>query len=138
MNDVAQYDRIIRPHFVFWVAVIGGLALFVAIGVDPGVYAYWTENMHPMPDRPFLQWVLVAALALHVFEGWYCYKLANRLGLNNSARAWGWQSFALGYPSTRLLIKLRHTIEAGGAAEAESEEPTEELAAEEPEAAEAG
>jgi len=107
-----DHDVIIRPHAIWWVLVLGGLALFVAIGLHPDVYAYWINNVHALPEPSVLHIVLWAALGLHVFEGWYCFQSAQKIGLSKSAKDWGIQSFLIGYPSTRLFLRLRERIEA--------------------------
>ena len=123
--DTQSYDQVIKPHWFWWIAVIGGMALFFAICLHPGVYEYWITHRHPLPDPGTLHLVLVAAVGLHIFEGWYCYHVATKLGLHKSARSWGWQTFVLGYPSTRLLLRLRDTIEAARAEEAQEPEAVE-------------
>jgi hypothetical protein len=114
----AHHDVIIRPHAIWWILVLGGLALFVAMSLHPDVYAYWVTHVHGLPEPPVLHIALWAALALHVFEGWYCFQGAKTLGLSASAKDWGIQSFLIGYPSTRLFLRLRERMKAEAAAEA--------------------
>jgi hypothetical protein len=112
MGAPNPHDQLIRPHLIWWALVHGGLTLFIAMSFSLDVHEFWIANVHYLPDQFVLQWGCVAALALHLWEGWYCHRLAGRLGLTSSARAWGWQSFLVGYPSTRLLLQLRRTLEA--------------------------
>jgi hypothetical protein len=107
-----EHDQLIHPHPIWWILVLGGLALFFAIGLHPDVYAYWIENVHELPDPPILHWALWGVLAIHIFEGVLCYRIAKQLDLNASAKGWGIQSFMLGYPSTRLLFRLRERVQA--------------------------
>ena len=87
MGGPDPHDRLIRPHLIWWILVHGGLALFIAMSFNLGVHEFWIANVHDLPGQSVLQWACVAALALHLWEGWYCHRLARRLGLTTSARA---------------------------------------------------
>lgn len=101
----AQRDAVDRPHPIWWALVLGGLTLLGLFAFQDTVYAWWDANVYPVGDRAVLTWLFVACVPIHVFEGVYCWRLARRRGLRASATAWGWQSFFLGWPSTRLLLR---------------------------------
>ncbi len=112
MGSPLSHDRLIRPPWFLWVAVIGGLALVGALGFSPNAHAYWAARLHSFPAPSVFQWVLGVGLAVHAWEGWYCYRVATDLGMNRSARAWAGQSALVGYPSTRLLLHIRRDLRA--------------------------
>lgn len=99
----APEDTVDRPHAVWWVVVIGGLTVLAFQGFSDAFYGWWIAHLHALPAQKVMMWIFVACVPIHVFEAFYCHRLARRLGLTKSAFGWGVQSFFLGYPSTRLL-----------------------------------
>ena len=105
-------DVVDRPHWIWFVVVWGGLALLAALAFIPSFHAWYGQAVHAMPSQTVLVWVLLACLPIHVFEGWLALKICEELGMTASAKGWAWQCFALGYPSTRLLLKRRAAARA--------------------------
>ncbi len=98
-------DRVDHPHPVWWVAVIGGLTLLGFIAFHPAFYARYTQLVHELPAQRWMAWLFYACIPIHLFEAWYAWRVAGRLGLERSRTGWALQCFVLGYPSTRLLNK---------------------------------
>jgi 4-hydroxybenzoate polyprenyltransferase len=73
------------------------------LALSPAAHAAWQATIGPFPSRPLLLGMLTWAVALHVWKGMRAVQLAERLGLHRTAMAWGWQTFALGFASLRLL-----------------------------------
>ena len=105
-------DRVDHPHPVWWVLVLGGLTLLAFIALDADFYLAYTAAVHPLPGQTFMLWILIGCAPIHLFEGWYAWRVANRLGLSGSAAGWALQCFMLGYPSTHLLLKRKRAAEA--------------------------
>ncbi|MBO6939229.1 MAG: NAD-dependent epimerase/dehydratase family protein [Deltaproteobacteria bacterium] len=103
-----------RPAVGWQVAVLGGLGLLFALAFVPEAYAFWRRNVGPMLPRRVLQGIAAAAIAAHVGEATYAYKLAKREGMASAGR-WAWQTLLFGYPSLRLL-KRRVAERAGDTA----------------------
>jgi hypothetical protein len=98
-------DVVDRPHVIWWLVVLGGLAVLAFQGFDPAFYAWWTAHMHALPPQTYMAWLFVACVPIHVAEAIYCHRLATRIGMPRSARGWAMQTLALGFPSTALLRK---------------------------------
>jgi len=103
----AGEDKLDWAHPIWFALVWGGVILLGIIALSPDFYAYWSSTVMPLPSRSVMLVILWACLPIHLFEGWYCHRLAHRIGLPNSAKAWGWQAFWVGYPGTRLLLKRK-------------------------------
>jgi len=69
---------------------------------------FMSSSVMVLPGRQIMIYVLWGCLPIHLFEGWYCHRVAHRIGLSSSAAGWGWQAFWVGYPGTRLLLKRLH------------------------------
>lgn len=50
--------------------------------------------------------VFLAALLAHILEAWYAFSRAKRAGHGDTAPLWLIQTLILGFPSTKLVIKL--------------------------------
>jgi hypothetical protein len=96
-------DRVTHPNPLLVVVVIGGLYLLWLQGFSADFYGWWTAHMHGLPPQSTWRWIFVACIPIHVFEAQYSYRLAKRLGLNESSLGWATSSFFLGWPATRLL-----------------------------------
>ena len=96
-------DRVDHPNPLSVVVVIGGLYLLWLQGFSADFYGWWTEHMHALPPQATWRWIFVACIPIHVFEAQYCFRLARRLGLRDSATGWATSAFFLGWPATRLL-----------------------------------
>ena len=105
MENASTEDRVDPPALYWWVAIIGGLTLLAFQGLSTEFYTWWVANMHPLPSQNIMAWILVACLPIHIFEAVYVYRVAQHLGMPNSAMGWAVQTFILGYPSTHLIRK---------------------------------
>jgi hypothetical protein len=102
-RESTQVARIDRPHLGWWIAVLGGMVLLAVLAFDAGAYAAWCANVTTVLRQQLLQGIFVAALATHIAEAVYAFRLASRGGLRETAFGWFLQTFLLGYPSLRLL-----------------------------------
>ena len=100
-------DQVDRPHPIWWVLVLGGLGLLFVIGHDAAFYPKYTALVHELPGQELMAWLFYACIPIHVFEAWYAWKWAGKLGLEKSRLGWAVQCFMLGYPSTHLLNKRK-------------------------------
>ncbi len=103
----AGVDQVEWAHPIWYALVWGGIGLLAVIALSPDFYDYWTSTVMGLPDRGVMLIILWLCLPIHLFEGWYCHRLAHRIGLPESAKSWGWQAFWVGYPGTRLLLKRK-------------------------------
>lgn len=99
-------DIVERPHIGWWLSIIGGLGLTAALALSDGAFVWWSESVTTALSRDLLRGIFYVAAFLHVFEGSYAFLLAKKLGLA-SAPGWGLQTFILGFPSLRLLLRRR-------------------------------
>jgi hypothetical protein len=100
-----------RPHVVWWISIIAGMTTLGVLAFDPPALAWWTAHLFWLPPAAVLIAVFIGAVALHVGEAAYAFRLASGVA---PAAAIGWtlQTLTLGYPSLRLL-KLRVAKAAG-------------------------
>lgn len=91
-----ETDVVERPALGWWIAVGGGLGLLFFLAFTPA------GRFFPIP-RTVLRTIALIAIALHVGEAVYARKLAKEAGLD--VNGWTLQTFLLGYPSLRLLLK---------------------------------
>ena len=101
-----------RPHWGVWVAILSGMGLLGLLALSPGAHAWWSRSVTTATPRWLLQGVFVWALLLHVYKGMKAVRMAERAGLHETSMSWGWQTFALGFPS---LWKLEECIARGRA-----------------------
>lgn len=101
----AAADQVERPHFLWWASIVFGMSLLSVLALWNGAYAWWATRVTTLFPQPLLRVLLVGALAAHVGEGLYAYRLAARLGLVHSQRGWLLQTLILGFPSLRLLLR---------------------------------
>jgi hypothetical protein len=102
-GDSAPAAGIDRPHLGWWVSVLSGMAVLAVLAFDAGAYAAWCANVTAVLPQRLLQGIFIAALATHIGEAAYAFRLASRSGLGENAGGWFLQTFLLGYPSLRLL-----------------------------------
>jgi hypothetical protein len=100
---LAERERVTRPHPAWWIAILGGMGLLGLLALSPSAHAAWQAWIGPFPPRPLLFGIFAWALGLHVWKALRAVQLAERLGLSRTALGWGWQTFALGFASLRLL-----------------------------------
>ncbi len=96
--------RVQRPHLLWWVSVWGGLGLLFVLAFSDAAYAGWLTSIGPMFSVRVLQIIAAIATLLHVGEGVFAYITARRANLE-TAFGWGVQTFLLGFPSLRLLLR---------------------------------
>jgi len=92
-----------RPHISWWVAILGGLAINAAVGLDAGAYAWWCTHVTTALPQPLVRNIFIAAVLTHLVEAAYAARLAKRSGFGNCAGGWFAQTLLLGFPSLRLL-----------------------------------
>ena len=100
---LAERETVERPHWGLWVAILSGMGALGVLALSPEAHRAFEAVVGPWAPRPLLLAVFAWALGLHVWKGLRAVQLAERLGLRKSALAWGWQTFALGFASLRLL-----------------------------------
>ena len=100
---LAERERVERPHWGWWAAILGGMGFLALLALSPATHARWEAWVGPWTPRPLLLGVLAWALGLHVWKALRAVQLAEQLGLRRTALAWGWQTFALGFASLQLL-----------------------------------
>lgn len=100
---LAERERVERPHWAWWAAILGGMGALALLALSPAAHARFEAWVGPWAPRPLLVVVLAWAVGLHVWKALRAVQLAERLGLRRTALAWGWQTFALGFASLRLL-----------------------------------
>jgi hypothetical protein len=98
-----QIARVARPHLGWWITVLSGMVLLAVLAFDAGAYAAWCANVTTVLPQRLLQGIFIAALATHIGEAAYAFRLASRCSLRENAFGWFLQTFLLGYPSLRLL-----------------------------------
>jgi hypothetical protein len=80
----------------------------VTLGVlafSPAALAWWTAHLFWLPPAAVLVAVFTVAVALHVGEAVYAFRLARGGVAPDSAVGWMLQTLTLGYPSLRLLLR---------------------------------
>ncbi|MCZ6782381.1 MAG: NAD-dependent epimerase/dehydratase family protein [Proteobacteria bacterium] len=108
---LANRESVDRPHWGWWVAILGGMTLTGVLALSPAAHAAWSEAVTVWTPRWLLGTIFVWAVLVHVHKGMVAVRLAERAGLHATSTAWGWQTFALGFASLRLL---RRRAEANG------------------------
>jgi 3beta-hydroxy-delta5-steroid dehydrogenase/steroid delta-isomerase len=99
----AGKERVDRPRWGWWVAIPLGMALLAVLAFEPGAHALWSESVTRWTPRWMLQGVFIWAVLIHVYKGMKAVRMAERAGLHQTSLGWGWQTFALGFPSLSLL-----------------------------------
>jgi 3beta-hydroxy-delta5-steroid dehydrogenase/steroid delta-isomerase len=92
-----------RPHWLWWIAILGGMAATGALAISATAYAWWSARVTPWIPRAAIGAVFVWACGLHAWKGLRAVRLAERAGLRETSLAWGWQTLLLGFASLRLL-----------------------------------
>lgn len=100
-----QSEKVERPHPLWWVAIVGGLTILGFQGFNSDFYAWWVAHVNPLPAQSTMAWISLAIIPIHVGEAIYCWRLSNRLGTPGASAGWALQTFVIGFPSTRLLMK---------------------------------
>lgn len=120
-NSPLKQRHQMRDYFAFadviwWLFIPSALLLNLVVFCSPekldvpwlgvfGQFLYKLGIEHPQ----MMFWLNIFALSAHVFEAICALYLADALHLSHkSSLAWFLQTFVLGYPSLRLLLKLWH------------------------------
>lgn len=107
-SDRAASVGVERPHWAFWVAILGGMSLVSALACSERAYELWAEYMGRWLPQPVIQGIFVAGWGAHVLEALHARKLALELGLSDAERrGWTLQTFLLGFPSLGKLLRRR-------------------------------
>jgi 3beta-hydroxy-delta5-steroid dehydrogenase/steroid delta-isomerase len=120
---LSRRERVDRPHWGWWAAILSGMTLLGILAFDPGAHVLWSGSVTTWTPRWLLQGVFVWAVLLHAYKGMKAVRTAERAGLRKTSMGWGWQTLALGFPSLSLLEKRiereRREAEGGWAAASE-------------------
>ena len=99
----AQHETVDRPHWGWWLSIGVGMGLLGTLAISSGAHDLWREHVTVWTPRWLLGIVFVCAVLEHVRKAMEAVRLAERAGLSETSRRWGWQTFALGFASLRLL-----------------------------------
>jgi len=98
-----SFDRIERPPWAWWLAILGGMSATGALAISTTCYGWFASNIAGWLPRWAIGLIFAWACWLHVKKGLRAVQLAERAGMRESALAWGWQTFLLGFASLSLL-----------------------------------
>jgi hypothetical protein len=98
-----SFDRIERPHWAWWLAILGGMSLTGALALSATCYEWFAAHVAGWLPRWGVGAIFVWASWLHVKKWLRAVQIAERAGMRESALAWGWQTFLLGFASLGLL-----------------------------------
>ena len=104
-----QAKEVISPGLYIWIAILGGMvAVFFCAFVPPPFMGFfeWIRRLafFLFRKKGIIQAIFVISFLLHVGEAMVAFRLAKQVDPLN-VKGWFWQTFALGFPSLRLLIK---------------------------------
>jgi 3beta-hydroxy-delta5-steroid dehydrogenase/steroid delta-isomerase len=102
---LATRESVERPHWAWWIAILGGLTLLGVLTLSPAAHGWWSANVTSWTPRWLLAPIFVWAVLLHVYKGMKAVRLAEQAGLHQTSLGWGWQTFLLGFASLGLLEK---------------------------------
>lgn len=108
---MAARPTVDRPHLGWWLGILGGMTLLGVLTLSPTAHAAWAAKVTTWTPRWLLAGIFVWACLLHVYKGMKAVRMAEQAGLHETSTGWGWQTFALGFASMRLL---RRRIDAEG------------------------
>ncbi len=95
--------RVVRPHWLWFVLLDGGIWLLVQFAANPALYAKARErSADRLPPHGAIKGLLAGTVVIHVAEAAAAGRMASRRGLPR--RGWMFQTFLVGFPS---LLKLR-------------------------------
>ena len=118
---MSEHESVDRPHWAWWVMILAGMTLTGAFAISGSAHAWFAAHVTHWLPRPLVGAVFVWACWLHVRKGLRAVQIAERAGLHETALAWGWQTFLLGFASLGLLEarvakRAAEARERGGAA----------------------
>ncbi len=100
---LAERQQVDRPHWGWWVSIGSGMTLLGTLAISSDAHALWSQGVTTWTPRWLLGAVFVWAVLFHVYKGMKAVRMAERAGLEETSLGWGWQTFALGFASLRLL-----------------------------------
>ena len=100
---LAARPTVDRPHWGWWASILGGMIMLGLLALSPSAHAEWQSRVTTWTPRWLLGGIFVWACLLHLHKGMKAVRLAERAGLHETSMGWGWQTFALGFASLRLL-----------------------------------
>jgi len=98
-------EPIEHPHVGWWVSVLGGMGFLAVLAFNSGAYTLWCGLVTTALPQGLLRGIFIIAVLLHLGEGTYALRVAQRAGLGAQAVAWSVQTMLLGFPSLRLLLR---------------------------------
>ncbi len=100
---IAEVEVVERPHWLWWIAILSGMAATGALAISGAAYAWWSAHVTSWIPRAALAAIFVWACALHAHKGLRAVRIAERAGYRETSLAWGWQTLLLGFASLALL-----------------------------------
>jgi 3beta-hydroxy-delta5-steroid dehydrogenase/steroid delta-isomerase len=100
-----KIDTVKRPHIGWWLLILGAIALLTVLAFDEDAYRYFSTHVTSIFSQSFLKVLFYATIVIHFCEAAYAYYVARRSRLQDIAVGWSFQTFLLGFPSLRLLLK---------------------------------
>jgi hypothetical protein len=107
MRRMRETNGVERPHWGWWVSIIAGMSLTTVLACSDAAYGLWSERVTTLFSRPLLVGIFVGAVALHVGEALYAWRIAPAAGATDHRLGWALQTLTLGFPSLRLLLARR-------------------------------
>lgn len=104
-SQEAVAETVEHPHVFWWASILFGMSLLSVLALSDAAYALWSQQVTTFFPQALLRIILIGAVAAHIGEALYAYRLAGRLGLARSQLSWTLQTLVLGFPSLRLLLR---------------------------------
>jgi hypothetical protein len=111
---MSEHESIDRPHWAWWLAILSGMTLTGALAISDSAHAWFAAHVTSLLPQPLIGALFAWACWLHVRKALRAVQIAERAGLRETALAWGWQTFLLGFASLGLLEQriARRTLAA--------------------------
>ena len=81
------------------------MTLLGTLAFSQPFFTWWTTHLFRLPPMPVLVGIFIVAVALHVGEALYAFRVARAGSAPASAPGWMLQTLILGFPSLRLLLR---------------------------------
>jgi hypothetical protein len=99
---MSRRSDVIRPHWLWFLVLDGGIWLLVQFTVNPGLYSKARERSGGrLPPHSAIKGLLAGTVVIHSGEAVLAGRMAARRGLRR--RGWMLQTFVVGFPSLRKL-----------------------------------
>lgn len=92
-----------RPKAIWWLLIVPPMTRLAVLSVSAQSVVWWQTWSHLPLSQVVYQWIFALATVTHVGEATYAWRLASRGPQAPLRIALALQTFALGYPSLRLL-----------------------------------